>query len=113
MIRLGRQFENKIEVQAGFYGEISEKQEFSENGFGFAVDIGTTTVAMQLYDLENGKCLDTYTGLNGQRAYGADVIARIQAAVEEKKKNSQKRYAKSSGRGWNSSGKARGFPGSR
>lgn len=84
VIRLGRQFENKIEVQAGFYGEISEKQEFSENGFGFAVDIGTTTVAMQLYDLENGKCLDTYTGLNGQRAYGADVIARIQAAVEGK-----------------------------
>lgn len=84
VIRLGRQFENKIEVQARFYGDISEKQEFSGNGFGFAVDIGTTTVAIQLYDLEKGECLDTYTGLNGQRTYGADVIARIQAAVEGK-----------------------------
>ncbi len=69
---------------ARFYGDISEKQEFSGNGFGFAVDIGTTTVAIQLYDLEKGECLDTYTGLNGQRTYGADVIARIQAAVEGK-----------------------------
>ena len=48
------------------------------------MDIGTTTVAIQLYDLEKGECLGTYTGLNGQRTYGADVIARIQAAVEGK-----------------------------
>ena len=43
-------------------------------------------MAIQLYDLEKGECLDTYTGLNGQRTYGADVIARIQAAVEGKRR---------------------------
>lgn len=108
VIRLGRQFENKIEVQAGFYGKTSEKQEFSENGFGFAVDIGTTTVAIQLYDLKNGKCLDTYTGLNGQRAYGADVIARIQAAVEGKEEELTEKICKELWKGMEHLRKAHG-----
>ena len=48
--------------------------------YGIAVDIGTTTVAMQRIDLESGKIMKTYTALNSQRMYGADVIGRIEAA---------------------------------
>lgn len=47
-----------------------------------AVDIGTTTVAMVLRDVRTGEVRDTYAVLNPQRAFGADVISRIQAAGE-------------------------------
>ena len=50
--------------------------------YGFAIDIGTTTLAVQLISLRTGECLGTDTGLNSQRIYGADVIARIQASVD-------------------------------
>ena len=47
-------------------------------GLGVAVDIGTTTVAAFLYDLATGERLAVESGRNAQRAYGADVISRIQ-----------------------------------
>ena len=50
--------------------------------YGAAVDIGTTTVAMYIYDLTTGALLHTGSALNGQIRYGADVIARIQHAIE-------------------------------
>lgn len=46
-------------------------------GLGIAVDIGTTTVAMYLYDLATGEQLAVKSAQNEQRAYGADVISRI------------------------------------
>lgn len=45
--------------------------------FGIAADIGTTTVVVYLLDLTNGKKIDVASGLNVQRAYGYDVISRI------------------------------------
>ena len=45
----------------------------------FAIDIGTTTLAISLVR-ENGTVVDTYTSVNHQRMYGADVISRIQAS---------------------------------
>ena len=51
--------------------------------FGAAVDIGTTTVAMYIYDLTTGALLHTGSALNGQIRYGADVIARIQHTLEQ------------------------------
>lgn len=54
------------------------------SGLGFAVDIGTTTVAAFLYDLESGKRLGAEGGRNAQRSYGADVISRITCASEGK-----------------------------
>ncbi len=46
-----------------------------------AVDIGTTTIAMQMIEAKTGRILDTYTCLNPQRSYGTDVISRIQAGT--------------------------------
>lgn len=51
----------------------------TESGYGFAVDIGTTTVAVQLIDRESGTILAERLAENAQRGYGADVISRIEA----------------------------------
>lgn len=51
---------------------------------GIAIDIGTTTIALELIDLETGKTCGVYSGINRQRAWGADVISRISAACEGK-----------------------------
>ena len=53
----------------------------SGHRFGLAVDLGTTTVAAELIDLESGCSAGVYTGLNAQRGYGADVVTRISAAI--------------------------------
>lgn len=47
-----------------------------------AVDLGTTTIAMQLKDAATGAVADAYCEMNPQRKYGTDVLARIQASVE-------------------------------
>lgn len=49
---------------------------------GAAVDIGTTTLAATLFDLEEKKRIAAASSVNHQRAYGADVLSRIQAANE-------------------------------
>lgn len=51
-------------------------------GFGIAIDIGTTTIALQMVSLDTGEIVGTYTALNHQRRYGADVISRMEASVE-------------------------------
>lgn len=45
-----------------------------------AVDLGTTTIAVSLLDLESGVRLAAAGALNPQREFGADVISRLTAA---------------------------------
>ena len=47
-----------------------------------AVDLGTTTIAMQLMEVNNGRILDTYCAMNPQRRYGSDVLSRIRASCD-------------------------------
>lgn len=54
-----------------------------------AADIGTTTIAMVLYD-EAGQELDRFATVNPQTRFGADVLSRIQAAGEPEKAASMK-----------------------
>lgn len=54
------------------------------------IDIGTTTIAMQLIQGKEGTILDTYTANNTQRSYGADVISRIMASNNGEKVELQK-----------------------
>jgi len=44
---------------------------------GVAIDVGTTTVALYLVDVETGERLATVGGVNAQSPYGADVTSRI------------------------------------
>ena len=45
---------------------------------GAAIDIGTTTVAVLLCDLENGKTLARASAFNAQMRHGEDVVTRIE-----------------------------------
>lgn len=47
---------------------------------GLAVDVGTTTVSMELLDLATGESLGTRVAGNGQRVFGADVTSRLMHA---------------------------------
>ena len=47
------------------------------SGYGFAFDIGTTTIAGYLCELETGKVVGTYATMNPQVRYGEDVVSRI------------------------------------
>ena len=49
---------------------------------GAALDLGTTTLALRLYDLDTGMCVGQRTAWNAQAAYGADVITRAQYCME-------------------------------
>jgi uncharacterized 2Fe-2S/4Fe-4S cluster protein (DUF4445 family) len=50
-------------------------------GFGIAIDVGTTTLVAQLVDLRSGHVLGVQTGLNPQVSYGADIMSRVHYAA--------------------------------
>lgn len=68
--------------QTAFSLENAEAPVHPEDGFGLAVDIGTTTVETALVSLESGRVVDYTSALNPQKVYGADVISRIAASVQ-------------------------------
>ncbi|MGA2181973.1 MAG: ASKHA domain-containing protein [Bryobacteraceae bacterium] len=47
-------------------------------GRGAAIDLGTTTLVVQVVDLTSGEVLRVETALNPQARYGADVMSRLQ-----------------------------------
>ncbi len=52
----------------------------NRDGVGFAIDIGSTTLALALYDLRTGALLSAKGCANPQSSVSADVIGRISAA---------------------------------
>ena len=56
--------------------------ESGRTGLGAAVDIGTTTLAVKLFDLERGMELGSLGAWNSQSSFGADVISRCQYVME-------------------------------
>jgi uncharacterized 2Fe-2S/4Fe-4S cluster protein (DUF4445 family) len=54
-----------------------------EHYYGLAVDVGTTKLAIYLYDLETGNEIDKVGEMNPQIAYGEDVISRIAYCIQE------------------------------
>lgn len=56
---------------------------------GIAIDVGTTTLAAQLINIENGEIVDTVSSVNHQRMFGADVISRINSSNKGNKKELQ------------------------
>ena len=47
-------------------------------GRGAVIDLGTTTLVVQVVDLASGEVLRVETALNPQARYGADVMSRLQ-----------------------------------
>ena len=54
-----------------------------QEGLGIAVDLGTTTIVVQLIDLQIGHVLGVRAGLNPQVAFGSDVMSRVQFALTQ------------------------------
>ena len=52
-------------------------------GYGVALDLGTSSFAAALYDLEKGRPLDIRSGVNPQMPWGDEVISRLGAARED------------------------------
>ena len=50
--------------------------------YGLAVDYGSTTIVMQLVDLNSGAVIGEETAVNGQVTYGTDILTRITYALE-------------------------------
>lgn len=57
------------------------------DGLGVAIDLGTTTLAMQLVNRETGEVLAVETDINPQAKYGGDIMTRIDAASRLVKQN--------------------------
>jgi len=70
------QFENIILADSSTFDFRPQK------GFGIAVDLGTTTVVVQLMNLENGHVLDSVSDINPQVKFGGDLISRIQSCLD-------------------------------
>jgi len=51
------------------------------HGLGVAIDLGTTTLAVQLVDMASGALLGSRSDLNPQARFGADVMSRVRAAA--------------------------------
>jgi len=56
---------------------LFEPGDTTDLNYGFAFDIGTTTVTGQLIDLNSGRIIGTRIAYNRQSSYGSDVISRI------------------------------------
>lgn len=46
-------------------------------GYGIALDVGTTTLVAQLVDLSTGQVMAVQTSLNPQTRYGSDIMSRV------------------------------------
>jgi len=79
--------EDEMEVDSHTEHSIGSEKSANDkpSKYGFAIDIGTTTIAISLVDVANRKIVDTYSGVNHQRQWGSDVIARIQASNDGEK----------------------------
>ncbi|MEJ2053653.1 MAG: ASKHA domain-containing protein, partial [Calditrichaceae bacterium] len=52
-------------------------------GFGIAIDLGTTTIAIYLVNLKTGKIVDQKSFINPQTTIGGDVMTRLKKTMEE------------------------------
>lgn len=68
----------------GLTAEASENFSVPAQSCGVALDIGTTTLAAALVSLDDGAILRTTSRLNPQRSFGADIMSRIGAVMEDK-----------------------------
>ena len=68
----------KITVSVWMNREVIRVEpELVEKGYGLAVDVGTTTVAGYLCDLDSSTVVATEAIMNPQMTYGEDVMSRI------------------------------------
>ncbi len=75
-----------VELEIGQFETIilADNSEFNfkpREGLGIAIDLGTTTIVGQLLNLSEGKVINVISMLNSQSRYGADIMSRVDFAV--------------------------------
>ncbi len=66
------------------FSQSFEKSKFLQPSYGVAVDIGTTTIALYLCNMNLGTVLSSVSMKNPQAIYGDDVMSRIGAIAKDK-----------------------------
>ncbi|MCC7373047.1 MAG: DUF4445 domain-containing protein [Verrucomicrobiales bacterium] len=66
--------------EALILGDDSVLEVTPRDGFGIAIDLGTTTIVAQILDLRTGRVIGVRTLLNPQARYGADLMSRVDHA---------------------------------
>lgn len=61
--------------------------------YGLAVDYGSTTIVMQLSDLNSGAIIEEVSEVNGQVVFGTDILTRITYALEGKENAKSLQFA--------------------
>ena len=61
--------------------------------YGLAVDYGSTTIVMQLLDLNSGAIIEEVSEVNGQVVFGTDILTRITYALEGKENAKSLQFA--------------------
>ncbi|MBP3587647.1 MAG: hypothetical protein J6J51_01325, partial [Clostridia bacterium] len=59
-----------------------EAGDTTHHHYGLAVDYGSTTIVMELVDLNSGAVIDRVKLVNGQTVYGTDILTRITYGLE-------------------------------
>jgi len=67
----------------GYRIQRIEPRDTTSQNYGIAVDVGTTTIVVQLVDIDSGKVIDVEGSLNRQARYGEDVISRMIFAAKK------------------------------
>lgn len=88
-IYVGTGDESDFEVVARHLEGKASNLQSQESGYDIGIDIGTTTIAVDIIGKTSKQTIHTVTMINRQRAYGADVISRIQASNDGKGKELQ------------------------
>jgi uncharacterized 2Fe-2S/4Fe-4S cluster protein (DUF4445 family) len=74
---------SRWQTRVGLRGrEVVKAGSPGERLLGLAIDIGTTKLASYLTDLQTGEILMAKGAMNGQIAYGEDVVSRLNYAME-------------------------------
>lgn len=60
-----------------------ESGDTRQHHYGLAVDYGSTTIIMQLVDMNSGAVVGEEKFVNGQAEYGTDILTRITYALED------------------------------
>ena len=76
-------------VTESAFDESVPMTESTNEACGVAIDLGTTTIVMQLVSSVSGQIVKTVSVLNDLRMFGADVMTRMEASVSGKKEEMQ------------------------
>ena len=60
-----------------------EAGDTTKHHYGLAVDYGSTTIVMELVDMNSGAVIDQVKAVNGQAVYGTDILTRITFQMED------------------------------